>query len=166
MFLGLLGAGLLAACEVPPLVDAETASTINVRNVVVDTSQIKGLSGGREYQVSPEKINSDLTAALRQFMNASPTGNTDVAVTVTKVKLVSPGEALLLGGNSFITGIIKVQGADGSEVLPATEIFGSSQMARLGGLIGAATSPSPQKDYLDTVTGFATSARDRLLGTN
>ena len=154
----------LAACETAPLISPEAAQSVSVRNVVVDTSAIEGLSGGRDLEVAPAKINSDVTAAMRTFLNASPNGNSDVAVTVTQVKLLSPGEAFLLGGNSFIKGIIKVQGSDGTEILAATEILGTSQQVRLGGIIGAATSPSPEKDYANTVTGFATSARDQLFG--
>lgn len=161
----LLCATALTACAAP-LVPPETAATIDVRSVSVDVGRYEGITG-RNLTVSPERLKTDLTAALTRELAVSASGNSDLTVQVSKVFLLSPGAAALIGGpgsNSAIVATVSVTDAVGNTVLAPTEIRATSENFRLGGVIGVMMTPKPEDDYIGTVNGFAKSVKKRLLG--
>jgi hypothetical protein len=151
----------LGAC-VTPLVDEAMQQSLVVRSIKVDASGIKPIGGGRETQ-----IETDLKAALTAQMikPGQGKGNADVLVTVTEIFLVSRGQSFALGGNSHMTGTLTVtEAGSGKVILAPTVVGGGNANLRLGGVLGALTAPMPDKDYADTLTGFAKQNTARLLG--
>lgn len=155
----------LSACA-EPLLEADVAQQIVPRTISVDVSKIEGVSGrADEITVAPSKIQSDLTANLERTLARPGRPNADIALSVTKVRLVSPGQAFLLGGTSYIEGILQVTDSrSGAVLLAPTEVFGISEQLRLGGIVGAVTTPAADKDYQQTIRGFSAAIQERLYG--
>lgn len=160
ILLALIG---LTACT-PRLLDDRAAAVLTIRNVTVDTSAIEGVKGRKmSFDVPPDQIAADITAALTEKLGAMPTGNGDVLVTVKTVRLMSRLQEYALGGASYIKGEITVTDvATGREIVPATKITGASQRIRIGGIIGAVVAPTAKKDYEQTLKGFAINVLTRL----
>jgi hypothetical protein len=160
LLLALIG---LTACT-PRLLDDKAAAGLTVRNVTVDTSAIEGVKGRKmSFDMPPDQIAADITAALREKLGATPAGNGDVVVKVQTVRLMSRLQEYALGGASYIKGEITVTDvATGREIVPATKITGASQRLRIGGIIGAVVAPTAQKDYEQTLKGFAQNVLVRL----
>lgn len=156
----------LSAC-VTPLVEETVQQSLVVRSIRVDASAIKPIAGGREITLTRQQIEADLKAALMAEMvkPGQGAGNADVVVKVEEIHLVSRGQSFALGGNSSMTGILKVtEAGTGKVILPETQVGGMNQNLRLGGVIGVLTAPSADKDYKDTIAGFARMNAERLLG--
>ncbi len=156
----------LGAC-VTPLVDEAMQQSLVVRSIKVDASGIKPIGGGREITLTNTQIETDLKAALTAQMikPGQGKGNADVLVTVTEIFLVSRGQSFALGGNSHMTGTLTVtEAGSGKVILAPTVVGGGNANLRLGGVLGALTAPMPDKDYADTLTGFAKQNTARLLG--
>ena len=171
--LGLIAAAALAGCNTTePLLDESVSQGLVVRSVTVDVSALQKGITGRESDKTPAQVKADVEQALRATLLGPDArrGNAEVLVQITSVRLVSPGQKFALGslgGASAITGVITVTGAgSGSVLLAPTEVSASSEELRLGGVIGALTTPSVEKDYADTVAGFANNVKTRLLGGN
>jgi hypothetical protein len=162
-FLVLVALIALTACT-PRLLDDKAAAVLVVRNVTVDTSAIEGVKGRKmAFDMPPEQIAADITAALREKLGAVPSGNGDVLVKVQTVRLMSRLQEYALGGASFVKGEITVTDvATGREVVPPTKITGASQRLRIGGIIGAVVAPTAKKDYEQTLKGFAQNVLIRL----
>jgi hypothetical protein len=156
---------LLAACSAPTLVDESVSANWWVRDVFVDTSELSGVSG-RSLAVASDQVGSDVDRALRQQLRGlSRAQPVNVEVKIESVRLVSPGQSLLVGGLSTISGTVRVIDARSGEVLlPTSKISGSAQGYAPGGIIGALSRPSPEKDYQNTVAGFAVNTRKLLFG--
>lgn len=162
-FLLLLAFVGVIACT-PRLLDDKAAAVLTVRNVTVDTSEIEGVKGRKmSFDMPPAQIAADITAALREKLAASPTGNGDVVVKVQTVRLMSRLQEYALGGASFIKATITVTDvATGREIVPPTKITGASQRLRIGGIVGAVIAPTAKKDYEQTLKGFAINVLTRL----
>ena len=163
------GAALaLAACaaEAPDL--TSDVGSINVRAVSVDVSSLAQAVEGREISVSKAQLQRDLTAALtKSLAQASDPNGTpvQVAVQVSKVQLTSPLRAAVAAGPSFVEGFVSVMALGGDAVVMApTALKGSSEAVRLPGTIGIVTSPSAEKDYRQTLDGFAETVKKALTG--
>ena len=156
-FLALLG------CT-PRLLEDQAAANLIVRNVTVDTSAITGVAGRKmAYDVAPDQINADLTQALRARLHATPQGNGDVTVKITSVRLMSRMQEMMLGGASYVQGVITVTDvASGRQIVPSTKALSTSRRFRLGGPIGAAMAPTAADDYQQTIESFAQSVLVRL----
>lgn len=156
-FLALLG------CT-PRLLEDQAAANLVVRNVSVDTSAITGVAGRKmAYDVAPAQIKADLEAALRARLRASPQGNGDVVVKITAVRLMSRMQEFMLGGASYVQGVITVtDAATGRQIVPPTQALATSRRFRVGGPIGAAVAPTAAHDYQQTIDSFAQSVLVRL----
>lgn len=157
---------VLTGC-VTPLVEPEVQKSLVVRNITVDASAIKPVMGGREITLTRSGIERDLKAALTAEMirPGQGKGNADVVVRVDEIYLVSRGQSFALGGNSAMTGTLTVtEAGSGKVILDAVRVGGMNENLRLGGVLGALTAPAPEKDYQDTLRGFARMNADRLLG--
>ncbi|GLS88693.1 hypothetical protein GCM10010873_36670 [Cypionkella aquatica] len=154
---------LVLGCA-PRLLDDQAAANLVVRKVIVDTSAISGVAGRKmAFDTSPAQINADLTAALSQTLRATPSGNGDVLVQVTSVRLMSRTQEMMLGGASYVQGVITVtDAATGRQIVPPTKAMSTSKRFRLGGPIGAAVAPGASEDYRQTIDSFATSVLVRL----
>jgi hypothetical protein len=158
-----LALSVLAACTQPVLQTGGSESLV-VQNVTVDVSGLSGITG-RNITVPPEQIGQDVKVALEKALSRTGTQNADLAISLTAVKLTSRGSAAAFGGNSRITAILTVTDTDTKAVLvPPTEVTGYSQVVRVPGVIGVATSPTAANDYRQTVDGFALSVRDQIYG--
>ncbi|MCP5072767.1 MAG: hypothetical protein GY947_05650 [Rhodobacteraceae bacterium] len=167
----LLVAGALAvsACVPEPLLDASAASGYSIRSVDIDVSAIEGLKGGREITKTPEQIRADIDGTVTHVLQQASAENgrpLKVSIAVDSVALVSPGQALLLGGVSTIRGMLTATDAKtGDVVIPATKVFGTAKGGWApGGILGAASTKTPENDYKATVVGFANDVKLRLFG--
>ena len=154
----------MAACEPVVLVDETRSQSLVVGSVDIDVSQFAGLKG-REFKLPPEQVAADIERELRAVLTRSGAPNADLKLVVTDFRLVSPGQAFALGGQSSITGMLSVvDRATGAVIVPPTKVVGLSEQLRLGGVIGAVTSPAADKDYRQTLRGFAASIHQQLYG--
>lgn len=157
--------GLLAACSVEPLLDAQSANTLRVRSVSVDTSGMSKVLGGLDLIFTPEQIQADLTSALTTHLEVSNAGNADVQIEITAMYLVSPGQSFLMSGRSSIQGEIRVTDAmTGRVILAPTRVTGLSDEIHLGGSVGGWSNISAARDYQKSIAGFAATIRARLFG--
>ena len=156
-FLALLG------CT-PRLLEDQAAANLVVRNVSVDTSAITGVDGRKmAYDVAPAQIKADLETALRARLRATPQGNGDVMVKITSVRLMSRMQEFMLGGASYVQGVITVtDAATGKQIVPPTKALSTSRRFRIGGPSGAAVAPTAAQDYQQTIESFAQSVLVRL----
>ncbi|WP_299288642.1 hypothetical protein [uncultured Tateyamaria sp.] len=154
---------MVAACTQPMLQDG-TPQTFVVRDVTVDVASFTGVTG-REIAVPPAQVAADVKAALEASLARPGPQTADLLIQLTSVQLTSRGSAAAFGGNSRMTAVLSVRDAATGDVLIApTQITGFSEFVRVPGVIGAATSPSPESDYRQTVDGFAESVRNQLYG--
>ncbi|MBM1313809.1 hypothetical protein JQT66_07090 [Sulfitobacter mediterraneus] len=167
-FLAMAALTAVAACA-EPLLDEQTAGSLKVVDVSVDVSQIEGVKG-RQITVAPEKIQADVRNHLLAYLKDGSVGSRPVKaeVSITQFHLVSPGQALLVGGTSTISGVLTVKDArNGTVVLEPTKVYGTAKGGwALGGLVGAAVKAdqTPEQDYKATIVGFSQDVRKRLLG--
>jgi len=163
-FLSVFALIAVTACAAP-LLNEEQAANLQVRSVTVDISQFENGVAGRNIAIPSAQVKADLEAALRRTLGASSQGNADVVVVLTKMWLVSPGQSIMLGGNSSITGIVSVASVhNGQPILAPTEVVGISNKRTVGGIIGALSRSSAEEDYRETITGFALNLKKRLFG--
>ncbi|MEP3345194.1 MAG: hypothetical protein ABJN34_13000 [Litoreibacter sp.] len=168
-FLTALGATLaLSACVAPTPDLGNDVGTLNVRAVAVDVSKMERVVEGRTTTVTKVQLKRDLEAALLASLSkySDPNGTpVRVSVQVTKVQLTSPAAAAVAAGSSFIEGLVSLDdlSTDQQHMSPVA-VKGSSAALRLPGVIGIVTSPSADKDYLDTVAGFSETVKNALLG--
>ncbi|WP_371228868.1 hypothetical protein [Roseovarius sp. 2305UL8-3] len=164
----LLAALLLCGCMNTQLLEEGAANTFNVRDVSVDTVQLKKGVRGRVNEISPSKVARDIDANLTNKLRARSRGETpvDLKVSITSVNLVSPGQSFLVGGVSTIMGIINVTDArTGELVLEPTQIAGTAKGNYApGGLIGVALTKQVDDDYRSTVAGFVSDVERLLFG--
>ena len=154
---------VLAACTEPLMTQGQSENLV-VRNISVDVSALSGVTG-RQIDVPAEQIGADVKAALEKALARPGPGNADLAVVVQSVKLTSPGAAAAFGGNSKISVLMTITDAKtGDVLLPTREVRGYSDVLRLPGVIGVATSPSRENDYRQTVDGFAQSVKEQIYG--
>lgn len=162
------GAALALAGCAEPLLDQQVSSQLSVADVRVTADS--ATVGGREISVPGRQIEEDVRgqvfAQLRMVANGSRP--VIVEIDVARVQLVSPAQALVIGSVSTITGVAQVIDANTGEIiLEPTEVKGSSdQVIPTGGLIGAALKAGtpPEKDYQQTIAGFAFDVRRKLWG--
>ena len=138
-----------------------------VANVVrVDTSAFSGIEG-RDLVVSREKVAKDISRAIGRRMDGRGPSNANIDVRLNSVRLTSPGSAFAFGGPSSIEARVTVTDVDTGEILFGPEVIrGTSEFVRLPGVIGVATSPTPERDYEQTVEGFSVAVRAAINGTD
>jgi len=166
-FLGFAAAFLVAGCYAEPLLQNSPREQYSVRQVTVDTAAFTGVTG-RVNEFSKEDVARDIRATLAHALRKSATGTTPVDVTVrlTGVHLVSPGQSLLIGGTSAISGVLEVKDVrSGAMVLEPTKVYGTAKGAYApGGIIGAISTRSVDDDYRRTIAGFSGDVERRLFG--
>ncbi len=153
----------LAACVAPSL---ETADGVGALNVAAVEVSVAGPIVGRRAGVTADRLARDLDATLTDALAraSDPEGRpVTVEVDVIEARLAPPIERVA-AGTSRIRARVTVTGADGTIVVPPTEITGNSDTIRLVGVLGVATTPSVENDYRGTVRGFAKTVRDALFG--
>ncbi|WP_299552016.1 hypothetical protein [uncultured Tateyamaria sp.] len=156
----------LAACmTTAPATGSRVGPADIVANVVrVDTSSFIGVEG-RTLDIPPEKIASDIMRALGRRMGAGGPSNANIDIALQRVRLTSPGSAFAFGGPSSIKAEVAVTDAQTGTLLFGPEVvLGTSEFVRLPGVIGVATSPSPERDYDQTVEGFAVAVTAAIKG--
>lgn len=156
----------LAACmdSAPQSQSRVSAGDVAANVVRVDTSSFSGIEG-RTLDVSRDKVASDISRALGSRLAASGLSNASVDVRLQRVRLTSPGSAFAFGGPSSIEAQVTARNAEtGAVLFGPTAIRGTSEFVRLPGVIGAATSPTPERDYDQTVEGFAVAVSDAITG--
>ena len=155
----------VAGCDTPSQVGIEDQPQIVANSISLDLSSFGGVEG-RALTLTNEQIAQDISNALRTALasNGEPP-NADINLELTAVELTSRGAAFALGGPSRIRGVLTVTDVQTGAVLFGPELFeGNSETLRLPGLIGVATSPSTDADYLQTIDGFAAAVAQELNG--
>lgn len=162
-FVLVLGATFLSGCGVtPPLLDPGTVETLRFRTITMDMSEFSGLSG-RSLNLSNTQIGTDIGRALQSKLNPTPEGNSDLSVKMQSFRLVSPGQTILVGGASSVVGTIQITNLETRAItVPPTEV--SIQLSSGGGLIDAALSRGPTRDYQQHVDIFTSNIKSRLYG--
>lgn len=148
------------------LSNGRRGSSLKVVGVSVDTSAIEGVTG-REISVAPAQIGADVRSTLMASLGDSAGDRpVNVKLLIERVILVSPGQSMLVGGVSTITGTMWiVDEGTGAVLMKPTTVRGTAKGGWApGGLIGVALTKSPQEDYRATVAGFAADVRKRLFG--
>lgn len=158
--------GALGACmDTAPQSQSRVSPADIVANVVrVDTSSFGGIEG-RTLDIPTAKIASDIGRALGRRMGNGGPSNANIDVRLLSVRLTSPASAFAFGGPSAIEAEVTVSDAATGDVLFGPEqVRGTSEFLRLPGVIGVATSPSPERDYDQTVQGFAAAVAQAIRG--
>ncbi|WP_299612736.1 hypothetical protein [uncultured Tateyamaria sp.] len=156
----------VAACmdTAPQSQSRISPADIVANEVRVDTSSFAGVEG-RTLDISREKIASDIGRALGRRMGDGGPSNANIDVRLQSVRLTSPGAAFAFGGPSSIEAEVTVTDAVSGAILFGPEdIKGTSEFLRLPGVIGVATSPTPERDYDQTVEGFSVAVKSAISG--
>lgn len=179
------GALLLSACGQPKLT-GEESSDLSVTRIQVLTAGLEQPVDGRQNDISAETLARDITNLLNQRLANRP-GNTsaELLVDVKNVNLIPRGVSALAPLQSTSTVVMRLtelvpvidedaeptpQEDDepvfefGRVIVPDTEISANSASWRLGGILGAATAPTLEDDYLQTLNGLAIAIEKRLYG--
>lgn len=166
--LAVLAVCAVSACTSQALLPPEVAGRIAVQEIAVSTTGLERVTG-RDIAVSNAQVQADIRQALaarmqgRGAVDGSPV---NVTVNVDSVSLVSPGQSLLVGGVSSISGSITITDvATGAVILPLTAVRASSEGWAPGGILGATSRGTAEADYAQTVASFANSIATRVLGT-
>lgn len=167
VLLTLIPLAALSACmEAKPIVDKSVSRQLTITDVVIDTSALPLRSGGivrtgRDFALTPKQLQRDLDANITRVIKAREMNGPTKAilkVAVTKVRLTSPGQALAVGGFSYIEGLVSIRSLKGELLLEPTTVAGHSTDFRPGGLVGAIVTPEADKDYQATMLGFSNNA--------
>ncbi|MEM9250049.1 MAG: hypothetical protein AAGB05_15320 [Pseudomonadota bacterium] len=165
-FLGLAGAALVCGCAPVQPRRADFAPMF-VDEVQVETSGFTRVTG-RQISVTSEQVERDVERALRQrLLGRGDPGGTPalVRVGIRRVSLVSPGQSLLVGGNSsFGSEVSVVDKRTGAFLLEPRAVAASGQGWSAGGVLGASTRPSPALDYQQLVNAYADRVAALLIG--
>jgi hypothetical protein len=161
----ILVVGFLAGCETTTsLEEATLGDSLNIVSVVVETDALSGVSG-RAFSRSNAQIGADIQAAAQTALRSGsdPDGlPSEVRIDVTEVTLANAVDRAVAQA-SLIRADLTVIGQGGSIIVPTQEVVGTSEGLRLGGTIGALTTPGVNKDYSDTVAGFAATLKSLLF---
>ncbi|MCL6285498.1 hypothetical protein M3P21_18365 [Ruegeria sp. 2012CJ41-6] len=155
----------LAACADPASKASQKPLPFEVREVTLDTTNLKveHFADVEKFERSPQQVKSDVTKALQTALEASPSGDVDVTVALTKLYLISAVEAAVPGLDSNVTGTIKAVNTNtGETVVEPFEFTAGAPDFHGAGLVGIVLAPGLDKDYTDTITGFAYAVRNRL----
>ena len=156
--------GLLAGCSTAELQKSALPAALNVVSVVVDAGSLDGIEG-RSIARSNAQITADIEGAVRRaFAAKSQPNGTPVQVTidVQEVKLANAVDRVAAQASTIHADLTVVSEA-GATVVPTQRIVGTSEGVRLAGTFGALTTPGVDKDYSDTVAGFAATLQTLLF---
>ncbi len=164
--LGMFAALIITGCAAP-LIEETVSKGLKVDAVSVDVSNLKNGVTGRQFKVPNDKIKADILSALIRETTTSPSGARPVTLVVKldSFRLVSPGQSVLLGGISTVTGRATVIDSKTKEIIvPETKVLGNGKGYAPGGLLGAIVTKKPAEDYKTTVAGFAADVKLRVFG--
>ncbi|UWR22957.1 hypothetical protein [Sulfitobacter sp. S190] len=157
----------LAACATPSIRATGDTTDLNVVSVSVDTDTMAQAVSGRASTVTKAQLDDDLTAALgAELAKASTPDGTPVtvAVTLTSVDLAPPVTRVAAAASSATGTVTVTEVGTDRTVVPATTLTGTSNSLRAPGVIGLATTQSVENDYRGTLSGFASTVRKALFG--
>ena len=155
---------LMAACAGPApkgsSLDAAVSKNITIASVKVDASAIGEKTEGRA--VSVETVQSILQSTADATLVGAGNGprSADIEIALSSVKIITSGQAIVLGGESIMKGQFRLRDAITGEVLiPATKIESGGGGWVLGGLVAAATLEDPRTELRELSQKFS----DRVL---
>jgi hypothetical protein len=163
----LIGCALLLAGCAQPKLTGDASADLSIAQVTVTTASSEEAVSGRPNDVTKEKLEADLKALLTSKVVGRPgTLKADLVVDVREVNLIPRGVSALVPAQSTSKAVISVTEAKTGKVLvPPTEITALSARLRAGGIIGVATAPSVENDYIAVLNGLANAVEKRLYGT-
>ncbi len=157
-------AASVAACA--PVVDrSDVLGPITVASVSVDAST--AVVEGRDLPITRAAAAGLLEDAIEGAVARSndPNGRAvNVDVVMTQIRLAPPLERVV-AGTSSATGTLTVTDAETGERLKApVSVTGNTTNLRAPGVVGLATTVTPEEDNRGTVRGFAEAIRQTLFG--
>jgi len=160
----ILVALVVAACAGPApkgsSLEPDVSKNIRIASVKVDTTTLEGETEGRP--VSASTVQSILQSTANETLVGAGGGarSADIEIALSSVKIISGGQAVMLGGESIMKGQFRLRDAVTGEVLiPATKIESGGGGWVLGGLIAAATLDDPRTELRDMSQEFS----DRIM---
>ncbi len=162
----ILGCALLLAGCAQPQLTGDIAGGLAINSVSVETSSLTKAVKGRPNAITTTQLADDATRVLtKRFAAQSGTVKGDLVVEVKEVNLVARGLSALAPVQSSSKVVLSVtERGTGKVIVAPTEITAFSAQVRGGGIIGAATAPSVEKDYNATLRGLADAVEKRLYG--
>lgn len=155
---------LLAACAGPApegsSLEPDVRKDIRIARVTVDTSTIGTETEGRA--VSTDTVQKILLSTAEGILVGAGGGarSVDVEIGLSSVKIISAGQAMVLGGESIMKGKFRLRDTETREILvPPTEIEAGGGGWVLGGLVAAATLDDPRTELRDLSQEFS----DRVM---
>ena len=159
-----VSAAILAGCSTTRLNDV-TRSTgdLNVTEVIVSLDNMEPVSG-RSFNRSKAQFQQELRVAVWDVLRASSNPEGTPATVMLDVKNMSLSNIAMrtLGQLSSITADLTVT-SEAGVIVPRQTVVGESDGIRLAGTFGAVTVPGLDKDYSQTVYGFAYTIEDLLF---
>ena len=161
----LVAAGLLAGCGgTSELQDAVLPSKLNVVEVTIDMSDFEGVEG-RELSRTEDEIAADVGNAVATALaeKSDPSGAAaTVEIALKRIELANP-VSRAVAQSSNIRADVSVVTEDAVRIVPMQAVVGNSDGIRLAGTLGVLTTPGVDKDYSDTVAGFAMTLQQLLF---
>jgi hypothetical protein len=147
----LLATLVIAACAGPapegPSLEATVSKSIHVENVKVNVSAMGAQTEGRA--VSAATVQSILQSTADEALVGAGSGprSTEIEIDLSSVKIITSGQAFMLGGESIMKGQFRLRDSNTGEVLiPATMIEAGGGGWVLGGIVAAATLDDPRTE--------------------
>ncbi len=160
---------VLSACAgsapTKAVLPAETIAQISIVDTSVDVSAIGAQTEGRA--VPAARVEAALKAEAGQLRFAGGPSNTRAVVKIASVNVLSAGQAVLLGGESVMSGTVAlVDARTGATIVAPQKISAGGGGYVLGGVIGAASLEDRDVEVAQMAKEFMRRARIALVGSN
>lgn len=171
IFLALIAAGSLAACAGPAptesVLNVATRSNLQISQVTVDVSEMGARSKGRAVPAGAVKaMVSDAGNALLRGQGNGPR-KARAELVVEDVNIITAGQSMLIGGESTMSGRLKlVDAKTGQPILESSTITSGGGGWVGGGLVAVATRDDPTTEMRQMSIEFASRARVLVFGQN
>ncbi|MDP0929265.1 hypothetical protein Q0601_18940 [Paracoccus onubensis] len=162
-------AATLAACAGPapkkPVLSAQQAQQISVREAQIDVSAIGAATSGRKVPAST--VRDELRKASGVLLWSDGPRDAVAVVKIDSVNIIGVGQTVLIGGESTMRGSVSLVDAKTQDVIvPPQEISSGGGGYTPGGLIGAATLEDKNVETTQLATEFMRRARLAIYNPN
>ncbi len=139
-----------------------------VKSVNVDTSRVAGIEGGRKIERSRKQMEQDVRSVVMAALaphNKEGGRPVNVDIRVDQVRLSKATENAFFGASQMKGAATLVDASTGKVVHNLGEIESTADGFRIPvGLMGVLTTKTPDKDYQQTLAGFAHKVERGIYG--